>query len=87
MASYATAIPMANKTSGMFELADFLNLQSLHPLGGNAWAARRSSGEAFTISTEDLLTALVQELNGITQRVVRNWAYGMADSITKCNTG
>ena len=78
---------MADKIFGMIELADFLNLQSLHPLGGNIWAARRSSGEAFTISTEDLLTALVQELNGITQSVVRNWAYGMADSSTKCNTG
>ena len=78
---------MANKTSGMIELADSLNLQSLHPLGGNTWAARQSSGEAFTISTEDLLTVLVQEVNGITQSVVRNWAYGMADSSTKCNTG
>jgi len=65
----------------MIELADFLNLQSLHPLGGNTWAARRSSGEAFTISTEDLLTALVQELNGITQSVVRNWVYGISFSL------
>jgi hypothetical protein len=66
---------MANKISGMTELTDFLNLQSLHPLGGHTRAARRSSGEAFTISTEDLPTLLVQELNGMTQSVVRNWAY------------
>jgi hypothetical protein len=59
----------------MIELDDFLNLQSLNPLGGNTWAARLSSGEAFTISTEELLSLMVQELNGITQSAVRIWAY------------